>query len=310
MARRVEFLPTCPSITITATVVLMNISLTGFPAYIALVLFFSSLAILPMYLLSKARRKTYEFTRQYDTIVVTGYEAPHGLTPAEIGYLTDAKFSKREFYATILDLEQKGFIEIEKSGIDNYRLTSLLKDDHSLKRHERLLIDELTSTNSFSCENRKILKKFRESVLSSLVKKGLVKSAAAQVSFLASRIIVIFLALNTLLTLTFLISDPGSFGDTIVFLVISPLLFSPITFPIAVILGYTYHKIVGETGLWTKKMKDIWVDIAGYKHFVQQVDLDNIQFESADLKSKTKIKAFPYAVGLGLDTKWQKRFHK
>jgi len=289
----------------------MNISLSGFPAYIALILFLLMFAILPMYFLSKVRRKSYEFARQYDTIVKTEYDPPYGLTPAELGYIVDAKFSKREFFATILDLEQRGFIEINKS-LYSYELLKLSLETSKLHKHEKLIVHNFTNTSSLSLENRKNLKRFRQTVLSSLVSKGLVKPSAAEekVSFLAGRIILTLLVINTLLTILITFADDGSLFETIFFALLIPIMITPITLPISIVLGYVYHKIVGETGLWTKEMKQAWVEIAGYSHFVKQVELDNIQFESSELKSKTKIKAFPYAVALGLDTNWEKRFRE
>jgi len=289
----------------------MNVSLTGFPAYVAIIIFLLMFAIVPMYILSKARRKTYEFTRQHDNIIKTEYDPPYKLTPAELGYLVDARFSKREFYATVLDLEQRGYLEISKLPQHNYKLTNRGLNTGTLHKHEQLIVDNFTNTSSLSLQNKSNLKKFKQSVLSSLTSKGLVKNLPANVSFLAGRIVSIFLIMNVLLTILFLFADSDdSLFDVIFFLFLSPLLFSPLTLPLSIALGYVYNKVVGETGLWTKQMKKAWAEVAGYKHFIEQVEIDNIQFESAELKSKTKIKAFPYAVALGLDTSWEDRLNK
>jgi len=285
----------------------MNISLSGFPAYVAIILFLLMFAMIPMYVISKLRRGTYEFARQYDTIIKTEYEAPYYLTPAELGYLTDAKFSKQEFFATILDLEQRGYLRIDKQSAYSFGITNLNKEGR-LKPHERLILEEFSTTSSLSLNNIKNLKKFRNKVLNSLSAKGLVKKQRVDISFLTSRVIIILLIINTSLSLLFALSGESSVIERIVFFFLLPILLSTVTLPLSIVLGYVYHKTVGETGLWTKKMKAVWTEIAGYKYFIEQVELDNIQFESSELKTKTKIKAFPYAVALGLDTEWQERF--
>lgn len=286
----------------------MSISLSGFPAYIAIIIFVVMLTIIPMYLVSKLRRKTYEFTTKYDSLIKAEYEPPYDLTPAELGYLTDAKFSKREFFATILDLEQRGYLSIEKGSAQSFSIVRHNKDINNLHDHERLVVTEFSNTNSLSLENRMNLSKFRRAVVASLAEKGLVKKSRLHISTLPGRVLMIFLIFNALLTILFVTAEDSSIGDRIFFLFFTPLFVSPITLPVSLFFGYLYHKVVGETGLWTKKMKGAWAEVAGYKHFIEQVELDNIQFEHAELQTKTKIAAFPYAVALGLDTDWEKRF--
>jgi hypothetical protein len=46
-------------------------------------------------------------------------------------------------------------------------------------------------------------------------------------------------------------------------------------------------------------MKDIWPRLEGYKEYVRQVDLDQIQYESDELKIATKIR--PYLMQLFMD---------
>jgi hypothetical protein len=55
-------------------------------------------------------------------------------------------------------------------------------------------------------------------------------------------------------------------------------------------------------------MKVIWPKLEGYKEYVKQVDLDQIQYESDELKIATKNTALPYAIIYGLKTDWENRF--
>jgi hypothetical protein len=286
----------------------MNVSLTGFPAYMAIIVTVTLLFSLPIYLISKIRRKSYEISREFGSIIKVEYEAPLGLTPAELGYLTDAKFSKQELYATLLDLEQRGFISIEKNFPNSFNIHDLRKDSSSLFDHEKYVLKEFKHTNSASIFTHTKLSNFRSEVVISLFKKGLIKNSDKGVSYLARRVIIMTILINITLLTLFLLGAESSTGDKVFLVIMSPLFFTPITLPVSIILGYSYNKIVGDTGLWTKKMKKAWAEVAGYKEFIKQVELDNIQFESEDLKTKTKIKALPYAIALGFDTKWEKRF--
>jgi hypothetical protein len=58
----------------------------------------------------------------------------------------------------------------------------------------------------------------------------------------------------------------------------------------------------------TKKFKQIWPEIEGYRDYIRQVEVDELKFESEELKTSSKNKALPYAIALELNTEWQKRF--
>lgn len=286
----------------------METSLSGFSAYIAIILTVILLLFSPIYLISKIRRKSYEVSRQFGSIIKAEYEAPLGLTPAELGYLSDAVFSKRELYATLLDLEQRGYLNIEKNFSNSFTVHDSGKDTSPLLGHEKFALESFQHTNSASVFNRAKLSQLRNEVMASLFEKGLVKKSHVGVSSLARRVTIMTVFLNIALMVPFLLNSESDMGGNLFFVFISPLLFTPITLPTSFILGYVYNKIVGDTGLWTEKKKKAWAEIEGYKEFIKQVELDNIRFESEDLKTKTRIKALPYATALGLDTRWKRRF--
>ena len=217
----------------------------------------------------------------------------------------------REVYATLLDLEQKGYVSIEQSSFGSHKITKLQNDYSDLAAHEKFVIEAFEHTSEVSIATKIRLSTFKKIVARSLANKGLIKHSYVGASFLGKRIVGTVFVLNTVLTVLFLFAPSAgevNYADKIIFVFILPLLFSTITIPVSIVLGLMYNKIVGDTGQWTKKMKKSWAEIAGYNEFVRQVELDNIQFESEGLKSKTKIKALPYAVALGLNTSWQKRF--
>jgi hypothetical protein len=82
-----------------------------------------------------------------------------------------------------------------------------------------------------------------------------------------------------------------------------------IAFPLYLLFGYLfmrlYVRIAGRAWLNTKQIRQLWPELEGYRLFLDQVDLDNIQFESEQGNPVTA--TMPYAMVFNLDTKWQQR---
>ena len=91
-------------------------------------------------------------------VIVTIYEPPDGLSPAEVGTLIDEKVDLRDISATIIDLAAHGYLKIEEvgdegwlsSGID-YRFIKLKPPD-GLKPFEANLFNRI-----FESHNRVLL---------------------------------------------------------------------------------------------------------------------------------------------------------
>ena len=81
--------------------------------------------------------------------IVVNYEAPDGLTPAEVGTLVDEKVDMRDISASIIDLAVRGYLKIEEvkssswfsSGSD-YRFIKL-KGPEGLKSFEQKLFNKI-----------------------------------------------------------------------------------------------------------------------------------------------------------------------
>jgi hypothetical protein len=68
-----------------------------------------------------------------------------------------------------------------------------------------------------------------------------------------------------------------------------------------------YQKIAGEPWLGTKKLKQVWSEIEGYRHFIEVVEADKLEFDSENTKGIVKNKTLPYAIALGFNTGWTKK---
>jgi len=284
-------------------------SLTGIPALIVIIIALGIPLWIAVMIISKFRRRYHEISIRWDNIVKTEYEAPLKLTPAELGYLSDSKFDSKELFATLLDLEQRGFLEIKKSrlGFIAHKTTLAPKE---LRSHEKFIYNSKSNGNNILNYLSGNNNTFKKLVREDLYLRGLVKKSHLEASLLVSRILVIYLLINIIGTsYIFIVSvTNGQYADAFAFLFFVPIMLAPIGIPISIVGGYIYNKVVGETSIWTSKMKSAWAEIEGYKEFIRQVELDNIQFESSELKIKTKNKTLPYAVALGFNTEWKERF--
>lgn len=127
------------------------------------------------------KRKKY---RSQQTIVAQ-YEAPDGLLPGEVGYLTDDTANATEITATLIHLATRGHLKIgyeEKKGIfgkkANYRLTKLGEPD-KLTTYETILKNTVFADAGSVLLNELLPTKMapavdliKADILSSLKKKG------------------------------------------------------------------------------------------------------------------------------------------
>ncbi len=75
----------------------------------------------------------------------------------------------------------------------------------------------------------------------------------------------------------------------------------------AALMVSIWAKLAGRYWINTRQARALWPELEGYKLYLEQVDLDNIQFESTDRGANPVTKTLPYAIIFGLDTRWQAR---
>lgn len=286
-------------------------TLTGFWALVAIFIIIAIPVAIIAFLISKISKYSHRKNRLTQSVITTEYEPPEGLSPAELGYLFDSKFDEKEILATLLHMEQKGLITIDRDNSRNLIVkTRMTGDKASLKKHERYILDNLPDGISFDAYSSKNLSPFKISVGNSLMDAGYIKGRKAIISYYILRTVMAYLVIIALLL--FLLFISASDDDGIIEMVLVTFVLAIIGFPffltLAVIASYIYNKIVGHPGVWTEKLKQTWPQIEGYKEYVRQVEVDRLRFESQHLSTTTKNESLPYAIALGLDTDWEKRF--
>ncbi|MDB5184256.1 MAG: hypothetical protein JWN38_64 [Candidatus Saccharibacteria bacterium] len=283
--------------------------LSGLPALIAIFLTIATPVVLIALVVSHTSRLVHRQRQRLDTTIVAEYDAPAGLTPAEVGYLFDSRFGRQEMVATLLDLEQKGMVRISHGQFDGLNIQRVdTKPLDSLKPHERYLLGHVETNTTLAAMSFGVLAGFRSTVRRSLADQGLIKQGTEVLNYYLRRLLITFLIL-TVPIMTWLVVISGHKPDDLLTLFVIFLFFvAPVFLILTIVVGGLYNRIVGQPGIWTAQLKQLFPEIQGYRDYIEQVELDELQFDSADLKQQSKNKALPYAVALGLNTEWRQRF--
>lgn len=268
--------------------------------------------VIAVFLAAGLRQKSHSLQLNENNTIISLYEPPFDLTPAEMGYLMDSKFGAHELMATLLDLEQRQHIHLNKHPVIGFTITKTDKQAIGLTEHEIYAMTKLTHVNNVSMALGSATKEFRILVMKSLSEKGFLKRSKIGAHYVLRRTILWNIAITITVFVGLLFSQMGSSGATFSdalseFWGVSIglfLFFSPLSF----LAGSIFDKIVGHTNVWTKEAKPKWAEIQGYREFVKLVELDRLKFESAELKTATLNRARPYAVAFSFNSDWQKRF--
>lgn len=281
----------------------------GISALVVIFLLFAIPIAFTTLIISTVVKKAHRHKKLSSSTVVTEYLPPEGLSPAEIGYLFDTKIGKKEFIATLLHLEQRGLIVFEHIQLGGIHVSRThYFDNQPLKPHEQFVLDSLPEQRNLQLLSLKKLAGFKAAVAQSLQNQGLIQSKSDMTRYYIKRFLYTYLIINAFLLYAFTESTEGN--PFLVALIVAIVLFAffPFFAGLALLATFIYGKIVGYPGLIPKKLKRLWPSIEGFKDYVQKVELDRIQFESEQLKEKSKNTALPYAVALNMDTSWQDRF--
>jgi uncharacterized membrane protein len=262
-------------------------------------------------IIGRASRFAHRKSMLAASTVIAQYDPPGNLGPAEMGYLFDSRIGKKELVATLIDLEQRGLVKIDDDSTEGIHISKLaVESNRPLKEHELSLLNSLTNDSNLSIFTLVNTEGFKASVKRSLTEQGYLKTSFEVVGYYALRLGIAYLVVTSPLIL--LLTHAENFVTFIILCIFIFILVFIIGFPLfltlALLATFLYNKMVGQPGLFSSKLKQIWPAIEGYREFVRQVELGELQFESSELKIASQDKTMPYAIALGLNTEWQKRF--
>lgn len=291
-----------------------------------------------LFITGMARRQAEQLRNKRTGTVLAQYEPPHGLSPAEVGFLYDMRAGQAEIIATLFDLEQRGIIRI----IDDRRVTIIDQQAYGgLAEYEKIairfakgetgtlesqqsvqlpfsIISDTGAIRQFSIPlpPPKSLRAFSRAIQQSITAKGIPIRDFA--SAFTRRVLITIPLLGLLPMLLVGVSGTSNgvpydswslqaFATAVSFTFLLGVFFMPAYLAAAIVLTWIWTKIAGRYWINTKQARALWPELEGYKLYLKQVDLDNIQFESTDRDRSPVTKTLPYAIVFDLETRWQER---
>ncbi len=236
--------------------------------------------------------------------IVVNYEAPDGLTPAEVGTLVDEEVDLRDISATIIDLAVRGYLRMEEldsstwfsSGSD-YRFIKL-KEPQGLKNFELKLYNKIfagKSSVTLSDLQEKfypVLPQVKDDLYRGLSKQGFFDGNPETVRG-ASLVLGVMLVLAVL-----------ALSCMIQYVLIGRVFFVPVI--IAGVLSIVVVLITSRVmPRKTRKGRITWEKIAGLQEYIRRAEVDNLQ-ESE--RQGIFERLLPYAIIFGLSKRWGKAF--
>jgi uncharacterized membrane protein len=231
--------------------------------------------------------------------IVPYYDAPEGLTAAEVGMMAQESVTPKSISAAIIQLAVNGYLtikKIDKEGIfssDDYEFIRTEKDYSDLNEQDMLLYDAIfskTQSRKMSALKEKFykdLEKIKTSVESSIMQKGYyTKNPATERVFYIAVSVMLFLG-------SFFIGGVAGFAYGVAtFFSALPVLGFGVLMPQRTQRG----SIVRE-------------EILGLKLYMETAEKDRINFHNAPEKRPERFeKLLPYAMVLGVEEQWAKQF--
>lgn len=304
----------------------MELAVVGFGAIIMM-----SIVVPPLaWCFGVARRWSWRYeSRQilsrHNTIVAE-YDPPHHLSPAQIAYLYDQTFGAEEILATLFDLEQRGYLKLHGTqSAKDFVVTVQRSDGKHLESYEHELLLHIkhmrgvTRWNNILHELENFTSAFEAQLAESLRAKGLllihediaIRHKALWVAAGMCNALIIFLPVYGI-GQQFQSNDLGAFAALDRSISILPLLL--LWFISTVITGFSIRYAL-ELHMRALRMKQgtgllrfMWPQIEGYRLFLLQVELNQIQFENQTMRAVVRNHTLPYAIALNLSTRWHDRF--
>lgn len=300
--------------------------------FIAIVFTTLGLVLLPGLIVAALVRKRVEKILNHRvSTIVTQYEPPKNLLPAELSLLHDMRIKQSDVMATLFHLEQRKIIQITNQN--NVEILDQTAYD-ALPEFEKIAVrtangssatPEFTpfttqlqngQTITINLPPRKGLLAFESAVRNSLIQKN-IKMNSFQAAF-ALRVVVLVIIIGMLPLLTASIGgtynnvpyEPWSaeaFISAVSFALLAGFFLLPAYIIFSIILINIWTKVAGRYWLNSKQARAFWPEIEGYRLYLKQVDASRIQFESISTHQDPVTQTLPYALAFEIETKWQDR---
>lgn len=231
-----------------------------------------------------------------DQTIIAEYQPPKGLTPGELGLITDNKTSLVEVTATLIQAAVAGYIKIEQ-----VTEKSLLKK----AEYKLIKVKDYTKLGHDEAQLLAVLFDGRSEVNLNAINKSTVPAAITKYQDnLRSSV-----QAKDMYTKTSKFISAGAAAGIVVLFVFA---FTPLAFVIAALvlpLGIYYYKRAGRTPRRSAKGLKTWAHIEGFKLFLSVTEKDRLAFTDAPARTPKQFSTFlPYAIALGVEKEWAEQF--
>lgn len=237
--------------------------------------------------------------------IVTEFDVPEQVTPAEAGTIADENCGQKELTAEIIQLGVKGYLRIKREekkvllieSVD-YIFERLRAADESLSEHEKTVLSGIfgqkdrAALSEFKTTFYPTYRAFTKEVYGAVSRKGYFAGnpQATQTKYFALYFVFLVLAFVLIMVLTG--STPGGYA-ALSFIV-----------SLAVAGVFAYHMPrKTKTGVLLREK------ILGLKEYLRVAEKDRLKFHNAPEKSPEQFeKLLPYAIVLGVEKDWARQF--
>lgn len=264
-----------------------------------------------------------------DHTVIAEYGVPSQLSPAELGYIIDARFGSNELLATIAQLYAKKLVTLKALPGDDFQISTTTHADPSVDNCEscvlgyvRSLPDGVTTWKQLDSAVSEAVgpqADFEDSVLGSLVSKGLLyESSLKGLLFRSTAQSIVSAAILSLAylmgigiwqgaheltqTSTGFISLDRDVAFLIFLLAAAPVWL--LAFAYVNLLLYIYGHRDGVPLGGTEQLNKIWPDVAGYQLYLRETEYVRLQHDHDACDA-----SMAYCLALGLDPGFVKSLH-
>lgn len=254
----------------------------------------------------------------YDTIV-SEYEPPLNLRPAEIAYLYDQFVSGDEFLATALDIEQRGYVKLQNTENGVIGIQTNKKPD-DLQNFEMsvyaTIVNEPFKLHNNSVVSDSNFEKLKHELHDALIAKGLISENYSY--FTSTNITKVSLIMFLITWVAIMVSggqlgqinsfeELNSFTQALAFTLIG----GAFAFISLVILHYgmTYYVYENSLAEINNNLEDLWPKLEGFKLYIEKAEQDEISYANQTELEVTKNKLLPYAIAYNLDVSLEDRFN-
>ena len=237
--------------------------------------------------------------------IVAEYEAPDGLSPAELGTILKQSFAQKYLTAEIIQLAVKGFVKIthteDKQGVTgilgiktgDYQLNLLKPADDSLQGFEKTLLSGLFGTgsevltSSLKSTFYTTANQVSDAVYQSCVTKGYFKINPKNIK-------AAFIIIGAVIAFGGIFAGSNLGPSGIIPMIITGTLFCLTAFMLS------EH---------TAKGVEIKRRTKGLKLYLSVAEKDRLNFSDSPKADPARFeKLLPYAIALGVETEWAKQF--